>query len=345
MASVLKKGGRLYVLATLPIKDGSPGRKQYKLALHLADTPTNRSRAKLRCRQLEKDLAEDAFDWANWIDDQKTTVRWRDGIERLHHHRVIVQGGTSQDGWDRFYEPRFLVNRSAPLTMTGIEELLAKWNRDTATYVKIHGYCKEISRLTGVPFPEVPSPTYSGPDQILNVPSDPEIEEWIWSAEQPYRWYFGMAATYGLRPHEIEGTQIIDGDLAQVPIKTKTGSRTVIPLHPEWVDQFDLHARFHRPLARQRCSTWLNHKREAMGLLWTPYSLRHAYAGRLWRLGGSELDIFAAARMMGHSVDVHLKTYRDWINPHTIAETARSAIQRNRQRLTQQLTKAISHEG
>ena len=52
-----------------------------------------------------------------------------------------------------------------------------------------------------------------------------------------------------------------------------------------------------------------------MNLQWRPYMLRHAYAARLWRMGGSELDVFTAATLMGHPVKEHIETYRRHIDP------------------------------
>ena len=66
------------------------------------------------------------------------------------------------------------------------------------------------------------------------MPSDSEIIEWVERAGEPYRWYFGMMATYGLRPHEIERCNQIGDGLIQVWDETKTGFRTVIPVHEDW---------------------------------------------------------------------------------------------------------------
>ena len=47
-----------------------------------------------------------------------------------------------------------------------------------------------------------------------------------------------------------------------------------------------------------------------MGISFKPYALRHFYAAMLWKYGGAELDIYTAARFMGHSVQEHEETYR-----------------------------------
>jgi integrase len=139
-----------------------------------------------------------------------------------------------------------------------------------------------------------------------------------------------MMATYGLRPHEVEGAVLIDRDYCQVVKATKTGFRTVVPLPREWVERFRLRDRRLRPTmdgAQDRSEAvakWL--WRQCRGLPWRPYALRHAYAGRLWREGGSRLDIYTAARLMGHSASQHAKTYRAHIQPHLVAEAAERAL-------------------
>jgi len=73
-------------------------------------------------------------------------------------------------------------------------------------------------------------------------------------------------------------------------------------------------------------SKWLSKELRKQGLPWRPYALRHAYAARLWRQGGSRLDLYTAARLMGHTTTQHAKTYRAHIQPHQVAEAAERAL-------------------
>jgi integrase len=73
-------------------------------------------------------------------------------------------------------------------------------------------------------------------------------------------------------------------------------------------------------------SKWLSKELRRQGLPWRPYALRHAYAARLWREGGSRLDIYTASRLMGHTPGQHSKTYRAHIQPHQVAEAAERAL-------------------
>lgn len=211
---------------------------------------------------------------------------------------------------------------------------LERYERESCSYKELCYLMRNIAELTHQPMPKVPVPTYSQA-ALVEVPSDDEIVKWVKAAQPSQRWYLGMMATYGLRPHEIEGSELIAEGRIQVPDTAKTGFRTVIPLHREWFDLFDLG----NPKPRERTrpsrsrdsgdevAQWLwNETKRNLGLPWRPYALRHAYAARLWRMGGSRLDLYTAARLMGHSVAQHEKTYRAHIQPHTIADDAERAL-------------------
>ena len=88
-------------------------------------------------------------------------------------------------------------------------------------------------------------------------------------------------------------------------------------------------------------SCWLNRWRLKQKLQWKPYALRHAYAGRLWRNGGSELSVFDAAQLMGHSQKEHIETYRKWIDPNKIAVSALAAIKRNQAKVKEDLAQTL----
>lgn len=339
MASIHKHQGRLYLLARLPIKDGSPGKKQYKIALQLPDEPRHYRHAEKRLAQLEKEIKNGSFDWANWTpqtDLRMAGVSWQAAIRMLYEHKCIL-GKTKESTWEVNYMSRFKrLPMNKQVTTAGLAEVINWYERDTYSYKLMFYLMKSISELSGVPFPKIGRPLHTqNSSKVKDVPSDSEIIEWVESAGEPYRWFFGMMAAYGLRPHEVERCDQIDDGLIQVWDKTKTGYRTVIPMHEDWPALFKLDQVAARPPSirdDQRpdvCAVWLNARRLKLGIEWNNYSLRHAYAHRLWREGGSQLDVMTAARLMGHSVSEHLKTYRAAIDPNQIAIHAREAIQRN----------------
>lgn len=331
MASVNALRGRLYLLGKLPRRDGQPGLKQQRIALRLDDTPVNRRTAARQLQTLESQLSNGSFDWAYWGDGEAPGLTWREAIARLYQARVVL-GRTSETTWQINYLGRLRqIPPGSHCTTESIAAALLRYDRSSCSYKELFYLLRHLARLVGVPFPEMPQPTYREA-ALVAVPTDDEIVAWVENAG-PAAWYFGMMATYGLRPHEIEGAALVDRDYCQVQEATKTGFRTVVPLPREWVERFALHDRRLRPTlqgaAHERAdqvAKWLSKELKRLGLPWRPYALRHAYAGRLWKQGGSRLDIYTAARLMGHSPQQHARTYRAHIQPHQVAEAAERAL-------------------
>jgi len=331
--SVSPKGRLLYLSGRFPNKDGSPGTAPRRIATGLSDTPANWKTAEKRAKLIERQLATGTFDWADWTGS--TSLSWKLAIEKLHQKKVVL-GKTSQSTWEVNYMGRLKqIPPTSDFTAASMESALGRYRRDQCSYKELYYLLKHMAQLCGVPFPEVPVPTY-GKARLKAVPSDNEIVEWVQNSDEVARWYFGMLATYGLRPHEIEGSKLLEKDRLQVSDKTKTGFRTVVPLHPEWVELFDLRTPKLREVRDYRRTSetgrndhvtqFLHKQKRKMGIRWQPYALRHAYAARLWSRGGSRLDLGTAAALMGHSVKIHMDTYRAHIDPHVIAETAEKAL-------------------
>jgi integrase len=329
MASVNVHRGRLYLLAKVPRRDGSPGLQQCRIALRMDDTPVNRRTAAKQLQTLERQLATGTFEWAYWT-DQEQGITWREAIAKLHRAKVVL-GRTSETTWEINYMGRLRqIPPGSVVTTDSMAQALQRYDRSTCSYKELWYLLQNLARLVGVPFPELPVPTY-GQAELVAVPTDAEIIAWVEAAGPAASWYFGMMATYGLRPHEIEGATLIDRDYCQVAERTKTGFRTVVPVPCEWVERFRLRDRRLRPSKTSAgradaCSRWLHKEIRRLGLPWRPYALRHAYAGRLWREGGGRLDIYTAARLMGHTANQHAKTYRAHIQPHAVAEAAERAL-------------------
>ena len=132
---------------------------------------------------------------------------------------------------------------------------------------------------------------------------------------------YGVMAAFGLRNHEVffcdysdlaQGTQQV-----RVLSSTKTGSHDVWAFHPEWVDQLDLRSLVLPDVATDLNTTTLQRVGQRVtaqfrryGVPFSPYDLRHAWAVRTIHMGLSDS---VAAKMMGHSVTVHTRTYHQWI--------------------------------
>jgi integrase len=331
MASINSQRNRLYLLANLPRRDGAPGLQQTRISLRMDDTPINRRAAAKQLQTLEQQIKAGTFEWAYWLDEAAGAITWREAIAKLYRARVVL-GRTGESTWQVNYLGRLRqVPQGGACTTESMATALGRYDRSSASYKELFYLLRHLSRLVAVPFPEVPVPTYHHA-QLVAVPTDAEIIAWVEGAPDPVRFYWGMMATYGLRPHEIEGSVLIERELCQVAEGTKTGFRTVVPLPREWVERFGLRDRRLRPRLEgsvsrpDAVSKWLSKELRKQGLPWRPYSLRHAYAARLWRQGGGRLDIYTASRLMGHTPGQHSKTYRAHIQPSQIAEAAERAL-------------------
>lgn len=181
-----------------------------------------------------------------------------------------------------------------------------------------------------------------------NLPSDAEIEQRFndfkpynrgngrqWQAQQ---WMYGILATYGLRPHEIFAIDIeafialsnTKHELMLNPKLTegiKTGKRIVFPLHSRWVELFDLK----NPKILVTNGSFKNNNNSVnrsfriAKIGFSPYDLRHAYAVRGHALG---VPIREMADNMGHSVDMHTKTYQEHMSLDTRRIVYQNAMDR-----------------
>ena len=149
-------------------------------------------------------------------------------------------------------------------------------------------------------------------------------------------------ATYGLRNHEVFFSDLSalrdEGDrVIRVLPTTKTGEHQVWPFNPDWVERFDLLKLGREPQALPVISTDLRtttlqqvgrrvtEQFRRYGLPLTPYDLRHAWAVRTIHIG---LPDTVSARMMGHSVAIHTRTYHHWITRRDQQQAVDAALAR-----------------
>ena len=180
--------------------------------------------------------------------------------------------------------------------------------------------------------------------QFRQLPSDRQILELVDLIPNPrWRLAYGLMAAYGLRNHEVFFTDLSSlaegGDrVIRVLPTSKTGEHQVWPFQPEWVTHFGLEALANQPSALPPVCTDLRRttlqqvgRRVAeqfrrYGLPITPYDLRHAWAVRTIHIG---LPDTVAARMMGHSVTIHTRTYHHWITRRDQQQAVDAALARS----------------
>ena len=181
--------------------------------------------------------------------------------------------------------------------------------------------------------------------QFRQLPSDGQIIQMLEEIPNPsWRLVYGLMATYGLRNHEVFFCDLSalspGGDqVLRVLPTSKTGEHQVWPFQPQWVEAFELNRLGGQPQLLPRVKTDLGRttlqqvgRRVAeqfrrYGLPITPYDLRHAWAVRTIHIG---LPDTVAARMMGHSVTIHTRTYHHWITRRDQQQAVDSALARQR---------------
>jgi hypothetical protein len=181
--------------------------------------------------------------------------------------------------------------------------------------------------------------------QFRQLPSDRQILEWIERIPNPgWRLAYGLMATYGLRNHEVFFTDLAalapGGDrVIRVLPTSKTGEHQVWPFQPDWVERFELPRLGEaRDLLPPVCTDLRRTTLQQVGrrvaeqfrrynLPLNPYDLRHAWAVRTIHIG---LPDTVAARMMGHSVAIHTRTYHHWITRRDQQQAVDAALARSR---------------
>jgi integrase len=204
-----------------------------------------------------------------------------------------------------------------------------------------------LARHLGIPLPSDWSERSGGyglhAARFRQLPSDGTILELVERIPNPrWRLAYGLMATYGLRNHEVFFADLSalapGGDrVIRVLPTSKTGEHQVWPFQPEWVEIFGLDRLGVEPRSLPRVTTDLRRttlqqvgRRVAeqfrrYGLPLTPYDLRHAWAVRTIHIG---LPDSVAARMMGHSVGIHTRTYHHWITRRDQQQAVDAALSR-----------------
>jgi len=180
--------------------------------------------------------------------------------------------------------------------------------------------------------------------QFRQLPSDQEILQLLELIPNPrWRLVYGLMATYGLRNHEAFFCDLSalgpGGDrVIRVLPSSKTGEHQVWPFQPDWVELFGLGTlaggRDALPAVRtdlrrttlQQVGRRVAEQFRRYNLPITPYDLRHAWAVRTIHIG---LPDTVAARMMGHSVAIHTRTYHHWITRRDQQQAVDAALARH----------------
>jgi integrase len=316
--SVEVRGKRVYLRATLPPKPGTgkPTPSRQRIALGVFANEQGLQRAKAEAIKLGGLIACGDFDWALYgKNDIQTCGEWVAAFE-LDYFSKRGRSPKTITTYRSSYQQIF--NKLRPgrkLTKAAIVEVVTVIPPDSRQRVRA---CLALGKLAEFAGIVVDLRGYRGgySHQFLTprtLPMDQVIAKTIKAIPNPsWRWAYGILAAYGLRPHEVFFADLSDPPLLYIR-EGKTGPRHVSPLYPEWVGMWGLLEGAAPPWSGKKDYSALGARVTRQfyryDLPFTPYVLRHCYARRSKQFGIKPID---ASKLMGHSLDVHFRTYHHW---------------------------------
>lgn len=335
-----QNGERLCLRGTFPPKPGSEKTIPFQQRLF-----TGHRANSIGLKALEAEaktigglLATGKFDWAPYLKQKpkaepSTVAEW---VERLHD-KYLAEDGKESTWLGDYWTILKKLPQDETLSRELLHECVLGTQPNTRSRQRACMAIGAIAKLAEINYDPSKYRGNYGPQAVdpRNLPGDELIVEWFHKIQNPsWRWVYGMMAAYGLRNHEVfrlDFDQIRAGhEVVAVGRATKTGARKVWPYMPEWWIDFELQNVQLPRLNLERDNISLGHAVNEYfldhGIPFAPYNLRHAWAVRTLVLG---VPWQIAAKQMGHSAEVHEKTYHRWIKDD-VSQTIHEAIKAKR---------------
>jgi len=356
---VERRGNTLALRGTLPPRPGSAKTKPHQQRIPLGIPAT-----KAGLKQIEQDakviaarLIERTFNWTDYLPQEPTLPEQYptpgDMVE--HFRRQMLERSVAheaaraalQSTWEKAYAPylRKLLSQVAgqprqPLAdaiVATLESLPSHTRSRQVGCTALKAFAEYFSIDLPQDWDSLWGSYSSSKTQRRALPSDEEILAGYERIPNPaWRFVYGIMATYGLRNHEVffcDYSHLTEGDpegMITVLETTKTGLHDVWPFYPDWIDRFRLRTvllpEIKTDLAQttlQRIGQRVSTQFKRYQIPFSPYDLRHAWAVRTIHFG---LPDTVAARMMGHSVAIHNRTYHRWITLRDQQQAVRAAL-------------------
>jgi len=361
-----KRGKVLNIRGSLPDKKSNNLSKVQRISLRLPYDIKGLEEAKKVIELIDFQLKKSQFCWSHWIKEKaisstnSSRTEISDEIESFKKQFFSdTSRSKSQAGmistWQSAYKPYLnrLIGVSHTSTLKLNEELLVRillsYKENSRSRQQCGIALSALAKHLKLELPKNWKQLQSGygihESNFRELPSDEDIINSFQLIPNPkWRFVFGLMATYGLRNHEVFFSDLSclknSGDrILRVFPNTKTGEHQVWPFHPEWVRLFELDKTINNSDLLPDIKTDLQHTTlQHIGrrvseqfrrykIPFTPYDLRHAWAVRTILIG---LPNTVAAKMMGHSVSIHTKTYHHWITRRDQQIAVDSALSRGK---------------
>ncbi len=359
-----QRGQKLGLRGTLPRRDDRARQSVQRISLGLNADPKGFEEASQTARMVQRQLERGTFKWEDWRSQvirptaSVAALAPESAIERFQQAffadpRRRRSPAGSKTTWTGAYQPylRRLQAHAGHRTIDAnlLLKTLQSYDDGSRSRQQCATALAALARHLELVLPEGWRQEAGGYGlhraQFRQLPTDRQILEAALLIPNPrWRLAYGLMATYGLRNHEVffcDGHSLADGSdhVLRILPTTKTGEHQSWPFHPEWGERLGLLELADNPKALPMVTTDLKHTTlQQVGrrvseqfrryeLPITPYDLRHAWAIRTIHIG---LPDTVAARMMGHSVAIHTRTYHHWITRRDQQQAVDAALARHR---------------
>lgn len=353
-----RRGEKLNLRGTLPPRPGSP-----KLRPSQQRIPLNLPAHKAGLKQIEKTakviaarLIENTFDWQNYLGPaaglRQAGADLSAQIDAFEAHFFQLRADSDQPAsvrttWEKAYVPylRKLQSITRQHPSFSLPEAIYATVQSTKANSRSRQVCctalDALAKFLNTPLPTELKSFWgnygNSKTQVRHLPTDEEILSAYNRIPNPtWKFVFGIMATYGLRNHEVffcDYAMLTSNDpesAIEVLASTKTGQHYVWPFYPEWIDAFSLR-QINLPKVNTDLTTTtlqlvgqqVSRQFKRYGIPFAPYDLRHAWAVRTVHMG---LPDTVSARMMGHSVAIHNRTYHRWITRRDQSAAVKAAL-------------------
>lgn len=356
---VERRGEKLSLRGTLPPRPGSDRLRPYqqRISLNLPATPAGLKQAEQEAKIIAAHLIQNTFSWKDYLPiaggKRLNQMNLAEQLAAFHQHFLTqpqrTKAASAKATWTTAYEPYLkklqAIAESRP-TLTLAEAIYATVQATAPNSRSRQICCTALNAVASFLEIELPIELKSfwgsygtSQTQARDLPSDEAIITAYNTIPNPaWRFVYGIMATYGLRNHEVffcDYTALQQGNpnaSIEVLATTKTGHHEVWPFYPDWVERFNLRQVELPPVntdlnqtTLQRVGQQVSTQFRRYNLPFSPYDLRHAWAVRTIHFG---LPDTVAARMMGHSVTIHTRTYHRWITRRDQQQAVDAALLR-----------------
>lgn len=353
-----RRGVKLALRGTLPPRPGSARLRPYqqRLSLGIPATPAGLKQIEQEAKIVAAQLIQNQFDWREYSTftdgkrlSQQDLSQQIAAFEQdfFNQPQRLINPAATKTTWSAAYAPYLrkltaIATESPSLTLP---EAIYKTIESTAINSRSRQLCcttlSAFAEFLNLCLPQDLKKLAGGygasQTQARELPSDKEIVNvWETIPNPGWRFVYGMMATFGLRNHEVffcnlNGLKREETSIEVLPT-TKTGSHQVWAFYPEWIDTFNLREIQLPPVETDLSKTTLRQVGQRVtaqfrryGVPFSPYDLRHAWAVRTIHFGLSDT---VAAKMMGHSVLVHTRTYHQWITQRDQQQAVDQALRK-----------------